>query len=331
MSDTGPDAGRFLADLEAKPAALERLGRATAVREAITRIPTAVGRVVLLGMGSSRYAAEVAALRLRAQGVEAIAELASVATASPPGATTLAVAISATGASRETVAALERHAGRSRTVAITNVADSPLASMADLVIPLQAGPEPGGIACRTFQHTGLVLDALERRLTGQPDRLADLCARVAAATSDLLDRRRSWLPSVADALDGSDGVYVLAPAERLSSALQSALMVREGPRRPATGCETGDWCHVDVYLTRTLDYRALLLSGSAYDADALSWLEQRGSIVVAIGSDVTGATATVRYHGDQDADVALHAETLVAELLAHRWWASAHQGPHPAR
>ena len=45
-------------------------------------------------------------------------------------------------------------------------------------------------------------------------------------------------------------VYTIAPYERLSSALQSALMFREAPRIAADGCETGDWLHVDLYLTK---------------------------------------------------------------------------------
>ena len=125
---------------------------------------------------------------------------------------------------------------------------------------------------------------------------------------------------MADALDGPDGVYVLAPAERWSSAAQSALMVREGPRRPATGCETGDWSHVDVYLTKTLDYRALLLTGSRWDAQAMDWLRQRGTTVVAVGAPADGAATVVRYPGDDDPEVALATETLVAELVAARWW-----------
>jgi glutamine---fructose-6-phosphate transaminase (isomerizing) len=99
-------------------------------------------------------------------------------------------------------------------------------------------------------------------------------------------------------------------------------MIREGPRRPATACETGDWAHVDVYLTRTLDYRALLFPGSRYDAQALEWLRERRSTVVAVGADVPGAAATVRYPGDDDPDVALLTEVLVAELVAARWWAA---------
>ena len=42
-------------------------------------------------------------------------------------------------------------------------------------------------------------------------------------------------------------------------------MLREGPRRAAIASETGEWSHVDVYLTKTLDYRMLLLPGSRYE------------------------------------------------------------------
>lgn len=309
----------LLADLERKPEALGRLADALATPDLLAPIPARPRRVVLTGMGSSRSAAEVTAMRLRAAGVDAVAEPASAAIGWPPGPDLLVLAISATGGSVETLAALERHRG-SRIVAITEVPDSPVAAGSQGVVPLHAGPEVSGVACRTFQHTLLVLRAIEARLTGVPHDTAGLCRRAATATADLLDRRDEWLAPVADALDGPDGVYVLAPAERWSSAAQSALMIREGPRRPATGCETGDWSHVDVYLTKTLDYRALLLTGSRWDHQALEWLRKRGSTVVAVGAEVEGAAAVVRYPGDDDPEVALATETLIAELVAARWW-----------
>jgi hypothetical protein len=121
-------------------------------------------------------------------------------------------------------------------------------------------------------------------------------------------------------------VWTLAPAERLSSAQQSALMVREGPRRQAAACETGDWSHVDVYLTKTLDYRALMFTGSRYDDPALDWMAQRGSRLVAVGAAAGHAAAVVpgsvvvRHLDDDDPHVAQHTETLVAELVAAAWW-----------
>jgi fructoselysine-6-P-deglycase FrlB-like protein len=309
----------LLTDLERKPESLERLAGALADPEALEAIPLHPRRIMLTGMGSSRFAAEVTAMRLRAAGLDAVAEPASAAIGWAPGPDLLVLAISATGGSVETLAALERYAG-ARIVAITERPDSALGRAADGIVELHAGLEVSGVACRTFQHTLLVLRAIEARLTGVAHDTRGLCRRVATATADLLDRRDAWLPQVAEALDGPDGVYVLAPAERSSSAAQSALMIREGPRRAATGCETGDWSHVDVYLTKTLDYRALLLTGSRWDDQALDWLRKRGSTFVAVGAGIEGATAVVRYTDDDDPEVALVTETLVAELVAARWW-----------
>lgn len=317
----------FLADLEAKPAWLDRLADRLAAADPFPGLPARVDRVALVGMGSSRYAAEVIAARLRAAGVAAAAELGSAALGTAPGPGTLVVAISAGGSSVETLDALERHRGRSPIVALTNAPGSPVTAGAALVADLAAGEEAGGVACRTFQHTLLLLRLLAARLAGERHDAVTLVRRVAAATADLLDRRAAWLDEVAAALDGPDGVHAIAPAERVSSAWQSALVVREGPRRPASGSETGDWSHVDVYLTKTLDYRALLFAGSRYDPPALEWLARRGSTVVAVGADVPGARVAVRYRGDDDPEVAVATETLVAELVAARWWATSEARP----
>ncbi|GAA0406958.1 SIS domain-containing protein [Microbispora corallina] len=312
----------FLADLEDKPRALEALAAFLDEGDPFAGLPPRAGRLVLLGMGSSRYAAGVAAQRLRAAGVDAVAEYASAAYGTPSGPGTVAVAVSATGGSRETLDALARHAGSSFVVALTNVPGSPVTEGADLVVPMTAGEERGGVACRTFQHTLVLLLALTRR-PGLPD----LVRRAAEASADLLDRRGEWLEEAAALLDGPDGVYAIAPAERLSSAEQSALMVREGPRRPADACETGDWAHVDVYLTKTRDYRALLFPGSRYDGQAMEWIRERGSTVLTVGGDVPGQAASVRYRHDDDPDVALLTETLVAELVAATWWERSQRQP----
>ena len=184
-----------------------------------------------------------------------------------------------------------------------------------------AGVERGGVACCTFQHTIALLLALEDRLLGRDiSRVPTVCRRAAEATEDLLARRDTWVPEVANLLTASGQAFVLAPHERLSSAEQGALMLREGPRIPADACETADWLHVDVYLTRSLDYRALVFAGSPFDTDAMGWMRDRGSTVCAVGGDLSDAKATIRYAGDDDADVALLTEVLVPELVAADVW-----------
>jgi fructoselysine-6-P-deglycase FrlB-like protein len=207
-------------------------------------------------------------------------------------------------------------------VLLTNTPESELAERVDSVVEMRAGVEAGGVACRSFQHTLALLLALESRLARPSLDVVGLLERVATASADLLDRRDSWLPEVRDLLVGPQGTHVVAPARRLSSAQQSALMLREGPRVPAYACETGDWSHVDVYLTKTTDYRMLLLAGSRWEDELLRWTGERGSTVVAVGADVEGVAMSLRYDGDSDDDVALLSEVLVAELLAADVWAS---------
>ena len=273
------DATLFLADLEAKPAALRGLADVLAQANP-WRVQVAVEPpVLMLGMGSSRFAASTVARRLRAHGLPTTAEYASADPLPPSAITTGAmisaqtplttVGISASGATPETIDAMQRCVGRPA-IAVTNHMES--------------------------------------------------IRRAAEATEDLLERRDTWLPTVAGILGEGPATFAIAPAERLSSAEQSALMFREGPRRSADACESGDWLHVDVYLTKPLDYRALLFAGSRFDTQIMDWVGQRGSTVVAVGGDVEGAVAAVRYVHDDDADVALLAEVLVAELVAATWW-----------
>ena len=309
------DPAAFLADLELKPVTLLAL---------LDHLPVwpevGDGPIVLAGMGSSWFAADVAARRLRRHGIVAVAEVASVEATYPPHADLTVIGVTASGRSAETVALLTAHQGISRTIALTNEASASLPTSETVL--MHAGAETGGVACRTYLHTLVALLALEQQLAGVDLRLGERVRRSAAAIAFLLDRRDGWMPPVLELIDGTEGLWLLAPAERLGSALQGALMVREGPRRAADGCETGDWNHVDVYLTKSLDYRALLFSGSRFDADALRWMSERHSHVVTVGDAPSAAdgVVAVRYPGDSDPIVALLTEVLVAELVAAHWW-----------
>jgi glucosamine 6-phosphate synthetase-like amidotransferase/phosphosugar isomerase protein len=310
----------YLADLETKPRWLDLLADRFALGDPWADVPRDVDRVLLLGMGSSGYAAADAARDLRSVGLNAAFEPSSAESSWPPDPRLLVLAISASGESAETMDAIGRYRGRSPIVALTNVPGSPLASAADHVVELAAGDETGGVACRTFQHTALLLRGLEAHLTGIGEDLAVLTRATAHATSELLRTSGTWLPEIAASLASPNGLYLIAPAERLASAQQGALMIREGPRIPAVACETGDWAHVDVYLTKTLDYRAIIFPGSRWDVGALDWLQRRGATFVAVGADVAGAASSIRYPGDDDPEVARYAEVLVPELLAASWW-----------
>lgn len=308
----------FRADILAEPDALHRLAETYGgPGSPLDRLPLA-RRVVFLGMGSSRYAALSAAARLRREGIDAHAEHASTEEGQPAAEDTLAIAISAGGRSAETLDAARRHGGRGRLAAITNDPGSELAAMADVVLPLLAGDEAGGIACRSYQATVAVLLLVCARLCGRELPLADL-HEAAGAQRELFERRDAWLPRLAAAMDGGAGIWVAAPAERIGSALQASLMLREAPRIVSAGCETGDWSHVDVYLTKRPGYRLLLLTGSRYEPELLDWRRRRGFALAAIGSPVPGAAVTVELGTRNEVQTSL-VEVSVAELLAAELW-----------
>lgn len=311
----------FLEDLHRKPSTLAALASTLRSADPWSMLDRSPERVVLLGMGSSAYAAGVAAARLRGRGVVAVAELASSDLLPQWGAGTLVVPISASGKSRETLDALDRLDDGATVVALTNEPESPLATRCDHAALMHAGPEEGGVACRTYQHTLALLLALEAHLTGSS--LADVASGVdqaAVASEHLLSTQDEWLPELTSLLDGPDGTHLAAPARRLSSAQQGALMLREGPRRFAVGCEAGDWAHVDVYLTKNTDYRLLVFAGSSWDDGITEWTLPRRTTVVSVGGDFPGAARVLRYPHDEIDDVRLLTEVLVPELIAARLW-----------
>ncbi len=213
------DPGAFLADLEAKPAMLLALLDQLPVWPEVGN-----GPIVLTGMGSSWFAADVAARRLRRHGITAVADLASVEASFPPDPSLTVVGITASGKSTETLSLLEAHNGISRTFALTNDAWASLP--AGQMVLMHAGVENGGVACRTYLHTLVVLLALEQQLADVDLRLGERVRRSAAAIAYLLDRRDGWMPAVLESIEGTEGLWLLAPAERLGSALQGAL---DGP------------------------------------------------------------------------------------------------------
>lgn len=301
----------FEADILSQPEALSRVA-ARYADAGLERLLSA-RRVLFIGMGSSRYAADTAVALLRGRGIDAHSELASTGTPQPPSGDTVAVVISASGGSQETIEALHRHRGTSRVVAITNRPDSALAEAADADVDVLAGTEKGGIACRSFACTQAVLALMCGAGGGQLERAAE-------SAQALIDARAEWLAPLADLVEGRAGVWVSGPAERFGSVQQSALMLREAPRIVADACETGDWLHVDVYLTKRPGYALLLLPGSRFDDELLGWRKQREFAVVSVGRALEGVSMAVPFADAEDHVTAVLVETIVAELLAAELW-----------
>ncbi len=280
-------------------------------------------RWVLIGMGSSGFAARDAAAALRSVGHDAIAEVASASGPTPPGADTLAIVISNSGRTAEAVAAATRHHHRSGVIVITAEPASALAAEADAVLPLVAErAEISGIATLSSRSTVAAL----RLLAGAADPSLGGTGIAAAVPSleTLFDDRASWLTRVGDALATGRPVHLLGDGLRLGSVEQAALMFREAPRIEAFAWETGDWLHVGLYTLFPGD-AVLLFSGSPADDEAIEVAHARGATVVVVGDERKDADLHVPLPVTVTEDPAIRSlvESAVPELLAAELWARA--------
>jgi fructoselysine-6-P-deglycase FrlB-like protein len=277
----------------------------------------AASRLVLLGMGSSNFANQTMALRLQAIGQEVFSVIAS-AEALPqvrPG--DVVIAVSASGKSPEVIGAASfyKQAGVAPLVALTNTPGSPLSNIADHEVLLGAEVEQSGVATRSYHHTLAFLLALTERAAGNAAKAAKSAHLAAEAAQSILSGSPKWGPGLAARVLGTGHAFVVGAAERFCNAQQGALMVREVPRLAASACETGDWSHIDVYLTKTLDYRMLLFAGSKWQPELFKWCTERGSKVCVVGADLPAAEICVRYTHDDNEMVRLLIESLVPTAL----------------
>ena len=273
--------------------------------------------LVFMGMGSSAFAAQSIVTRLQACGTSATFTLSSNPT--PPQASTAKtlIAISATGNSVETNAAFDAASGYKEKIWVTNAA-----ARGSLTVAMNAGSETGGVASLSYLATHVALLRLSESL-GCISGVEKSINLAADAIADIYSRKEVWLPELINHIKSPTGSYYIAPADRLCNAQQSALMMRESPRLPSVACETGDWSHIDVYLTKTLDYRAILFPGSIWEDQLFKWTQERGTKVLTIGFDHPHATLSLRYKNDSDPLVRLLAETTFAEILGQHLWVTA--------
>jgi glucosamine 6-phosphate synthetase-like amidotransferase/phosphosugar isomerase protein len=179
--------------------------------------------------------------------------------------------------------------------------------------------ETGGVASLTYQATAVALVDLEERLTGRPLR-EDTLTKAAEATRSIIDSYSDWQEEIFTQVASGDGVQFVAPLERLCSAQQSALMIRECPRLRAEASEAGDWAHIDVYLTKNHDLRLVIFAGSPWQEQVLDWTTERGRRVVLIGDRSDRVDASLEFPYQADETVSLLVETTFSELVAAALW-----------
>ena len=201
----------FSQGIDAQPAALAQ--SRLSVLASLRHLPDmSTGTVALVGIGASAMAALSAALAWREAGLSAFAVSAPELSAGGPGAADVVVAISLSGRSAETVAAVKELKGIP-TIGVTNDPASPLAEAVQVVVDLGCGQDSRASTVgytSTVQALGLVGDYWTSR-EGDWAALPDLVA-------DTLGANETAAAAAAEILRGTIAVDVVAGARSLASA-----------------------------------------------------------------------------------------------------------------
>ena len=226
MSET-----RMATEAAEAPAVIDRLLREQ--RGALERIGADLRAnppraILTVARGSSDHAATYLKHIVEARGGVLVASFspstASVYGSAPDAAGMLAVALSQSGASPDLLASMAaaRSAG-ARTLALVNVADSPLAQSADSMVALGAGPERSVAATKSFLAMLAASAALVAHWTEDGELLSALDG-ITGALARAWDA--DWSPLVAGLADVR-GLYVIGRGPGFGAAQEMALKLKE--------------------------------------------------------------------------------------------------------
>jgi hypothetical protein len=253
--------------------------------------------------------------RMRARGVVASSDLASLLQLADRGAGTLVVATLASGGSVETLDSLSRlPAAVSTGRADQHACVGRYAALRCRRRPRRRTRRSVGWPAAAANTPWRLLSALEWHLAGGDTVAQAESVTAAAAAAQLMTRNPTGVPSFSRLLLGPTGSHFAAPPHRRTDSARSS-------GTPSCCARARDCSHVDVQLTRTTDYRLVVFAGSPWEAQLAGG--PGGGTVVGVGGTVPGARCKLRYPGDTDDDVRLLTEVLVPELIAARAWQAA--------
>jgi glutamine---fructose-6-phosphate transaminase (isomerizing) len=239
---------------------------------------------------------------------------------------TVVVSVSQSGATEEIVSTQEWARGcGAATVAVANVADSPLVAAADLALVTRAGPERAVPATKTYLTQLVAMAALGTALAPDPTALdADLDHAV-GEIERLLAERAGVDDAVATLLR-ADYAVVSGRGLLLGTALETALKLEETCLRPVRGYSYADLRHGPISVV-TEGVTAVLVA--APDGPLLTAMTElagdlaaRGATTVGIGGDPGFAAACAVHVPGPDSPETLAAlgtmvpAQLVVEALA---------------
>ena len=283
---------QFELEIREQPEVWERIARCDRAERLARAFLT--DRIVLVGSGSSLYAAQLGALALRRRRIDAVALPATEARLDHNAyEDATVVAISQSGRSSDLLEAVEILRPR-MLVALTNTVDSPLAARANLAIDVGAGSERAIPASKSVTATvALLLWAAS--LAGRDGR------RDAAVLERTAQSIRAWFASEdlaviaehARRIAECRSVVVLGSDYGLPIASEMALKIKEASYVHAEGFAAGEFRHGSIAMVDATTAAVGIIDSDARQivARSLGEIEQSGALRYTVGSPALAGIA----------------------------------------
>jgi glucosamine--fructose-6-phosphate aminotransferase (isomerizing) len=213
--------------------------------------------------------------------------------------TTIAVAITQSGETADTLSAIRTAIGHGMTtMAITNTVGSTVTREVDETVYINAGPEIGVAATKTFLSqvataTLFAVDLARRRETITPSEAAETLESLRSlpsAVQEILDDERH-IRQLAHEYAESDSFFFIGRKTGHAVALESALKLKEISYDHAEGFAAGELKHGPLALvTPRTPVLAFLTAGTAPEEtlNNVKEVESRGAPVIGLSSDGVG-------------------------------------------
>ncbi|MDL5360627.1 glutamine--fructose-6-phosphate transaminase (isomerizing) [Halalkalicoccus sp. NIPERK01] len=276
-----------------------------------------VDEVQFVACGTSYHAALYGSYVFAERGIPASTHLASeyATHERPVGEGTLVVAVTQSGETADTLAAIEtaQRAG-ARTLAVTNVVGSSASRVCDDALYIRAGPEIGVAATKTFSSQVVALSLFADHLAGE-DSPGEPVAfdSLPEGIQRILDTSRSR--DVAERYRGRDAFFFIGRGVGYPVALEGALKFKEISYEHAEGFAAGELKHGPLALVTPASVVFAVFTGRN-DEKLLGNVREaqtRGATVVAI---TDGSNEEVLRQAD-DVLFVPESSPIVAGLLAN--------------
>jgi glutamine---fructose-6-phosphate transaminase (isomerizing) len=203
----------------------------------------------------------------------------------------LVVSVSQSGSTEEIVVTQDWAKGcGAATVAVTNVAGSPLADGADLALVTRAGPERAVPATKSYTTQCAAMAVLATALAPRPTALDAELVRVPGEIRRLLGER-AGVGAAVDVLASTNEVLVTGRGLTFGTALETGLKMEETCLRPVRGLSYADLRHGPIAV---VDRQLVCVVVAPQDGpmrdgltELVGDLAARGARTVGIGGDAT--------------------------------------------